>query len=66
MIGRNAVAGFAVGGADAVPILRNFQRGPMKFGQGRDKAGYDAGFADATGVSADDESRHGELLAFSS
>jgi hypothetical protein len=54
MIGGDAVAGFAVGGADAVSILRDLESSPVKVGQGSDDAGNDAGFADAAGVSADD------------
>src|SRR5580658_2398115 len=60
MIGGGTVAGFAVGGADTVSVLRYFQRGPVEAGQGCDEAGNDAGFADAAGVSADDEDGHGK------
>jgi len=30
MIGGRALAGFSIGGADAVAVLRDFQRGPVK------------------------------------
>ena len=66
MVGGGAVAGFAVGGADAVSVLRDFESGPVEGGQGGDKTGYYAGLADAAGVSADDEDGQGkQLLAFS-
>ena len=42
MIGSGAVAGCAVGGADAVSVLGDFEGGPMEVGQGGDDAGYDA------------------------
>ncbi len=54
MIGGGAVAGFAVGGADVVSVLSDFESGPVEGGQGGDEAGYNAGLADAAGVSADD------------
>ena len=54
MIGGGTVAGFAVGGADAVSVLRDFEGGPVEGGQGGDQAGDDAGLADAASVSADD------------
>ena len=59
MIGGGTVAGLAVGGADAVSVLSDFESGPMEAGQGGDETGNDAGFADAAGVSADDENGHG-------
>src|ERR1035438_1660815 len=58
MIGGGTVAGFAVGGADAVSVLSDFESGPVEAGQGGDETGNDAGLADAAGVSADDEDGH--------
>src|SRR5208282_1857124 len=49
---------------DAVSVLRDLESGPMKIGQGGDEAGNDAGFANAAGVSADDEDRHGSAFGF--
>jgi hypothetical protein len=48
-----------VGGFDAVSVLRDFESGPVEGGQGGDKTGNDAGFADFAGVSADYENGHG-------
>ena len=58
MIGRGAVARLAVRGADAVSVLRDFERGPVEGGQSGDETGDDAGFADAASVSADDDNGH--------
>jgi hypothetical protein len=69
MIGGGAVAGFALGGANAVSVVSDFESGPMEAGQGGDETGNDARFADVAGVSADDEDGHGRgswLLAISS
>src|SRR5258708_24556937 len=60
MMGGGTVAGLAVGGTDAVSVLRDFESGPVKSGQGGDEAGNDAGLADAAGVSADDQDGHGK------
>src|SRR5258706_14263380 len=60
MIGGGTVAGFAIGGTDAVSVLRDFESGPVKGGQAGDEAGNDAGLADAAGVSADDQDGHGK------
>ena len=60
MVSGGAVAWSAVGRADAVSVLSDFERGPVKRGQGGDEAGDDAGFSDAAGVSADDEDGHGK------
>ena len=39
-------------------MLRDLEGRPVKFRQGGDKTGNDAGFADAAGVPADDYERH--------
>ena len=62
VVGGGAVTGFAIGGADVVPMLRDLEGGPAEFGQGRDQAGDDAGFANAAGMAADDEDGHSALL----
>src|SRR5271169_895069 len=62
MVGGGTVAGFAVGGADAVSVLRDFEGGPVEAGQGGDQTGDYAGLADAAGVSANDEDGHVRLL----
>ena len=36
MIGGRTIAGFAIGGADAVSVLRDFEGGPVVGGQGGD------------------------------
>ena len=59
MIGGGTVAGFAVGGADAVSVFSDFECGPVEGGQGGDETGDDAGLADFAGVSADYENGHG-------
>jgi hypothetical protein len=59
VVGRDAVAGFSIGGADAVAVLINFQGRPVEGGQGGDQHGDYAGFANAPGVSADDDYGHG-------
>jgi len=58
MIGAGIIAGFAVGGADAVSVFSDFERRPVEAGQGGDETGDDAGLTDFAAVSADDENGH--------
>lgn len=65
VIGGCAVAAFAVGRADAVSILRDFERGPIELAQGRDEAGDDTSLPYAARMAADDDKGHwAGLLAF--
>lgn len=58
MIVAGTTAGLAVGGADAVTVLSDFERGPAEFGQRSDEASDHAGLANAAGMSANDDDRH--------
>jgi len=48
VIAGRAVAGLAVGRADAVAVLRDLYRRPFEFRQRRDQAGNNAGLPDAS------------------
>src|ERR1700676_1816072 len=45
MIGGDAVAGFAVGGTDAVPVLRDLKRSPVQIRKRSDDASDHTGLA---------------------
>ena len=49
------MAGLAARRADAVAVLRDFERGPAQFWQRGNQAGNYAGLAHAAGMSADDD-----------
>jgi hypothetical protein len=53
-----AVAGLAVGGAEAVAELRDLESGPMHLGQTRDDGGGDRCFADTSRMSTYHHDRH--------
>ena len=64
MIAGGTIADFAVGGANAVSVLGNLEGSPVELRRGSDESGDDAGFADAAGVSADDDEGHGLYTAY--
>src|SRR5579859_2491097 len=58
MVAGSAVAGFAIGRANTVSVLRDLGGGPIKFVQRRNQAGNDAGLAYVSRVAADDDQSH--------
>lgn len=58
MVGSGAVAGLAIGRADAVAVLGDFGGGPVKFGERGDERDDHASLANIAGVAADEEGRH--------
>src|SRR4029077_17508000 len=63
MITRCAVAGLAVGGADVVSVLRNFEGSPLKLAELGDQASNYTGLADAAGMTADYDDGHGAVAS---
>ena len=55
MIVGRAITGFTICRTDAVPVLRDLQRRPVKFRKRGNEAGNDTGLANAAGMSADDD-----------
>src|SRR5580704_10225164 len=58
MVGGRAVAGFSVGRADTMPVLRNLDRSPIELRQSGDQSSHNAGLAYAARVSADHDDGH--------
>src|SRR6266700_3958430 len=57
------IAGLAVGRTDAVAELRDLQRGPVEFAQGRNKTSNNAGLAYTPRMSANHDDGHDSILA---